>query len=42
MIKSLSVIILLLAVAQMQKVTPYYILPVETSQNTLTSYNFLF
>lgn len=42
MIKSLSLIILLLAVVQTQRITPYYILPVETTQSTLTSYNFLF
>lgn len=42
MMKSLSLIILLLALSQSQDITPYYVLPVQTTQNVVTSYSFLF
>lgn len=42
MIKPLLVVILLVVFAHQQKITPYYILPVQTTQNVITSYSFLF
>jgi hypothetical protein len=42
MIKSLFLIILLAALASSQNIIPYYALPVQTTQNVLTSYSFLF
>lgn len=42
MMKSLCLIILLLALSQSQDITPYYVLPVQTTQNVVTSYSFLF
>lgn len=42
MIKSLFAIILLLTIAQTQLITPYYILPVQTTQGIATHYTFLF
>ena len=42
MMKSLLLIILLVGLSQQQSVTPYYILPVQTTQNVVTSYSFLF
>lgn len=42
MIKSLLVVIFLAALAASQTITPYYVLPVQTTRGTLTSYSFLF
>ena len=42
MIKPLLVVILLVVLAHQQTITPYYILPVQTTQNVITSYSFLF
>jgi len=42
MIKSLCLIVLLVALASQQTITPYYILPAQTTLNTVTSYSFLF
>jgi hypothetical protein len=42
MIKSLLLLLLLCAFTRHQNITPYYILPVETTQNAITSYSFLF
>ena len=42
MIKAICFIILLVVLAQTQTITPYYILPVQTTRNTVTSYSFLF
>lgn len=40
--KSLLLTIFLLSLAHQQTITPYYILPVQTTQNVITSYSFLF
>ena len=42
MIKSLCIIIFLVGIAHQQTITPYYILPTQTTQNVNTSYSFLF
>lgn len=42
MIKSLLLIICIYSFAQAQVITPYYILPAQTTQNAITSYSFLF
>ena len=42
MIKSLLVIILLLAIVYNQSITPYTLLPVQTARSTLTDYSFHF
>lgn len=42
MIKSIFLVILLLAVAYPQTITPYQLLPVQTTQNVNTTYSFLF
>ena len=42
MIKSLCLVILLLVAAQTQTVTHYTLLPVQTTQNVLTTYSLLF
>ncbi len=42
MMKSLLLVILLVALAGSQSITPYYVLPVQTTQNVLTTYSFLF
>jgi hypothetical protein len=42
MIKSLLLVIFLATLAASQTITPYYVLPVQTTQNVLTSYSFLF
>jgi hypothetical protein len=41
MMKPLLGLIVLLVMAQAQSITPYYILPVQTTQGSLTSYSFL-
>ena len=40
--KSICVLIMLLMVAQTQKITPYTLLPVQTTQNIVTTYSLLF
>lgn len=35
-------IVLLITLSQSQDITPYYVLPVQTTQNIVTSYSFLF
>jgi hypothetical protein len=42
MMKSLCLIILLVFLTQQQAITPYYVLPVQSTQNVATSYSFLF
>jgi len=42
MIKSLLLTIFLVFLAHQQTITPYYILPVQTTQNVATAYSFLF
>ena len=42
MIKSLLVVILLFTLSSPQTITPYYVLPVQTTLNVNTSYSFLF
>lgn len=42
MIKSLLLVILLVSLTGSQSITPYYVLPVQTTQNVITSYSFLF
>jgi hypothetical protein len=42
MMKSLLLVILLTALAGAQSITPYYVLPVQTTQNVVTAYSFLF
>ena len=42
MIKSLCLVVLLLAVVNSQIITPYTLLPVQTTRNTSTTYSFLF
>jgi hypothetical protein len=42
MIKSLLLTILLVFLARQQTITPYYVLPVQTTQTVTTSYSFLF
>jgi hypothetical protein len=40
--KSIALLMLLCFIAQQQLITPYSLLPVETTQNVTTSYSFLF
>lgn len=40
--KSISVFIIILTLASTQTITPEYILPVQTTQNVVTSYSFHF
>ena len=42
MIKYLLVVLMALLLVQGQDITPYYILPTQTTQDTTTSYAFLF
>jgi hypothetical protein len=42
MIKSILSVIILVTLVSTQTITPYYILPVQTTQNVLTSYSFNF
>jgi hypothetical protein len=42
MIKSFLLIVFLAAGVWTQDITPYYVLPVQTTQNVLTTYSFLF
>jgi hypothetical protein len=42
MIKSLLLVILLVSLVGAQSITPYYVLPVQTTQNVITTYSFLF
>ena len=40
--KSICILIILLMVAHTQKIKPYSLLPVQTTQNVITTYSFLF
>jgi len=42
MTKTLFLVIVLLSLAHCQIITPYYVLPVQTTQNVVTSYSFFF
>lgn len=42
MIKSLLLVILLVSLVGSQSITPYYVLPVQTTQSVTTTYSFLF
>ena len=42
MMKSGFFFILIAVLAQAQTITPYYLLPVQTTQNVITSYSFNF